>query len=42
LPEWFIFSDINWITNKNIKESWVFVSIMVHPLRYHPRYNKIG
>ena len=39
LPEWFYFSDINWITNKNIKESWVIVSIMVHPLRYHPSYN---
>ena len=39
LPEWFIFSDINWITNKNIKESWVIVSIMVHPLKYHPSYN---
>ncbi len=39
LPEWFYFSDINWITNKNIKESWVFVSITVHPLKYHPSYN---
>ena len=39
LPEWFYFSDINWITNKNIKESWVFVSITVYPLRYHPSYN---
>lgn len=39
LPEWFYFSDINWITNKNIKESWIFVSITVYPLRYHPSNN---
>lgn len=39
LPKWFYFSDINWITNKNVKRSWVFVSINVYPLRYHPNFN---
>ncbi len=39
LPKWFYFSDINWITNKNVERSWVFVSINVYPLRYHPSFN---
>ncbi len=39
LPDWFYLSNINWITNKNVEQSWTFISINVYPLRYHPSYN---
>jgi hypothetical protein len=39
MPEWFYFSELNWITNKHADKSWVFVSIKVYPIRYHPNFN---
>lgn len=39
LPEWFYYSEKNWITNKHNTKSGAYVSILVYPIsHYDPDY----
>ena len=35
LPEWFYYSEKNWITNKHNTKSGAYVSLIVYPISYY-------